>query len=88
MKIFKRLENAKWLEWFKESNRDSHFKGGLITAFLGTILFTLGLSMGMEYKDKLNGGKFDWNDIKATLYGGLVGQLLQIILIIILILLI
>lgn len=32
----------------------------------------------MEFKDKMYGGRFDWLDIAATLLGGIVGQLLQV----------
>lgn len=38
----------------------------------------LGLAVGMEFKDKMYGGQFDWLDIAATLLGGIVGQLLQV----------
>lgn len=38
----------------------------------------LGLAIGMEFKDKTYGGQFDWLDIAATLLGGIVGQLLQV----------
>ena len=37
----------------------------------------------MEFKDKQYGNKFDWLDIAATEIGGLIGQALQIILILI-----
>lgn len=43
-----------------------------------TELFVLGLAVGMEFKDKMYGGQFDWLDIAATLLGGIVGQLLQV----------
>ena len=65
----------------KVSNRPAHFKYGILTAFIGTILFTSGLALGMEFKDKQHGGKFDWLDILATIIGGLIGQALQILLI-------
>ena len=38
----------------------------------------------MEFKDKQYGGKFDWLDIAATMIGGVIGQLFQIILILLL----
>ena len=34
----------------------------------------------MEFKDHQYGGKFDWLDISATLLGGLIGQVAQIII--------
>ena len=38
----------------------------------------------MEFKDKQYGSKFDWLDIAATEIGGLIGQSLQIIFILVL----
>lgn len=64
-----------------ESNRPKHFVGGVFSAFVGTILFTAGLAIGMEFKDKMYGNKFDWLDIAATMIGGLVGQLLMVLVI-------
>ena len=64
--------------WLFESNRLKHLKYGIYSSFAGTILFTTGLAVGMEFKDKQYGGKFDWLDIAATEIGGLIGQILQI----------
>lgn len=72
--------------WLTESNRNKHLLYAIPAAFIGTILFAAGLAVGMEYKDKLWGGKFDWLDLIATLIGGLIGQILQIILIILIVL--
>ena len=71
--------------WIFESNRDKHFLYAIPAAFIGTIVFTAGLAIGMEFKDKLNGGKFDWLDIAATMIGVAIGQIFQIILILLLI---
>lgn len=70
--------------WLKESNRPKHLIYAVPTAIIGTILFTAGLALGMEFKDKQYGNKFDWLDIAATLIGGIIGQALQIIFILIL----
>jgi hypothetical protein len=43
-----------------------------------------GLACGMEFKDRAYGGKWDWLDILATILGGIVGQMLQVLLIVIL----
>lgn len=64
--------------WLKESNRPKHLLYAIPAAFVGTILFALGLAFGMEFKDKQYGGKFDWLDIAATAIGGIIGQVLQI----------
>ena len=70
--------------WLFESNRPKHLLYAIPSAFIGTILFSTGLAFGMEFKDKQYGGKFDWLDIAATEIGGLIGQSLQIILILVL----
>jgi hypothetical protein len=64
--------------WLKESNRPKHLLYAIPAAFVGTILFALGLAFGMEFKDKQYGGKFDWLDIAATAIGGIIGQALQV----------
>jgi len=66
---------------FRESNRDLHFKYAIPFGFLFGILFVAGLATGMEYKDKLKGGVFDWKDWSWTIFGGLVGQTMQAILV-------
>ena len=69
------------MSWLKESNRLKHLIYAIPAAFLGSILFAAGLAFGMEFKDKQYGNKFDWLDLLATIIGGIIGQLLQIILI-------
>lgn len=63
--------------WMKESNRMKHFVYAIPCGLVGTVLFVLGLALGMEFKDKEYGEKFDWLDIAATLLGGMVGQAMQ-----------
>lgn len=67
--------------WLKESNRDKHLLYAIPIGFVFTILAVLGRAFGMEFKDKQHGGKFDWLDIAATMIGGAIGQLAQILLI-------
>ena len=74
--------------WLNDSNRPMHVKYGIPTALFGTIVFTAGVAVGMEYKDWKNGGKFDWLDIVATMIGGLIGQILQLCIIFIIYLLV
>jgi len=71
--------------WLRESNRDKHFLYAIPIGFIFTILCVLGVASGMEYKDKLKGGIWDWKDWLATILGGLVGQLFQILLILLII---
>ena len=67
------------MSWIKESNRLKHLLYAIPAAYFGTILFAAGLGVGMEFKDEQHGGAFDWLDLLATLLGGLIGQLLQIV---------
>ena len=67
--------------WLKESNRQKHFLYAIPIGFLFTILCVLGVASGLEFKDKQYGNQWDWLDWIATMFGGLVGQLLQIIII-------
>lgn len=69
--------------WLTESNRLKHLVYAIPCAFLGTILFVTGLAFGMEFKDKSYGNKFDWLDILATLIGGVIGQIIQLLTIMI-----
>ena len=40
------------MSWIKESNRDKHLLYAIPCGLIGTILFVLGLAIGMEFKDK------------------------------------
>lgn len=73
----------KVFNWLKQSNRPKHLLYAIPIGFIFTILAVLGCAFGMEFKDKQYGGKFDWLDIVATMIGGTIGQLLQIIIILI-----
>lgn len=69
--------------WLKESNREKHFLYAIPIGFVFTILCVIGIAFGLEFKDKQYGNKFDYLDILATLLGGAIGQILQIVLILI-----
>lgn len=69
--------------WLKESNRQKHLLYAIPIGLVFTILAVLGCAFGMEFKDKEYGNKFDWLDVAATMIGGAIGQLLQIIIILI-----
>lgn len=68
--------------WILESNRIKHLVYAIPCGFFATILFVAGLAFGMEFKDKQYGNKWDWLDWIATILGGIVGQLIQIIILI------
>lgn len=69
------------MNWLNESNRMKHLLYAIPCALLLTILFVAGLAAGMEFKDRSYGGKWDWLDLLATIMGGLVGQMLQIVIV-------
>lgn len=69
--------------WLKESNRLKHLLYAIPIGLVLTILGAIGCAFGLEFKDRQYGNEFDWLDIAATLIGGLIGQILQIILILI-----
>ena len=71
--------------WLKESNRQIHLLYAIPIGLVFTILAVLGCAFGMEFKDKQYGGKFDWLDIAATMIGGVIGQLIQIVLILLIV---
>ncbi len=73
------------MNWLKESNRIKHLLYAIPIGLVFTILAVLGCAFGMEFKDRQYGNSFDWLDIAATMIGGAVGQVLQIILIMLII---
>ena len=68
--------------WLLKSNRQKHFLYAIPIGFILTILCIIGIASGLEFKDIQYGGKWDWLDWLATILGGVVGQTLQIFLII------
>lgn len=66
--------------WITESNRLKHFLYAIPLAILFTLLVVIGVASGLEYKDKSYGSKWDWLDWTATILGGIVGQILQIVI--------
>lgn len=72
------------MNWLKESNRIKHLIYAIPIGLIFTILAVLGCAFGMEFKDWQYKGKFDWLDVAATMIGGAIGQILQIILILLL----
>ena len=68
-------------KWLKESNRLKHLIYAIPIGFIFSIICVIGVASGLEYKDYLYGNKWDWLDWTATLIGGLVGQVLQLLFI-------
>ena len=71
--------------WLTESNRLKHFLYAIPIGLIFTILCVLGVASGMEFKDRAHGGSWDWLDWLATMLGGLVGQIVQAAIIVLLI---
>lgn len=69
--------------WLKESNREKHFLYAIPIGFLLTILCVIGVATGLEFKDKQYGNRWDWKDWWATILGGIIGQIIQVVLILI-----
>lgn len=72
------------MNWLKEGNRTQHLLYAIPIGFICTILTVLGCAFGMEFKDKQQRGKFDWLDIAVTMIGGAIGQILQVIVLLLL----
>ena len=70
---------------FLQSNRWKHFLFAIPIGLVFTILCVLGVAGGMEFKDKQWGGEWDWYDFGYTLLGGLIGQIIQIIIILLIV---
>lgn len=54
-----------------------HFLYAVPVGLLFTILCVLGMASGREFKDRMYGNKWDWLDWVATMFGGLIGQIIQ-----------
>lgn len=70
---------------FNSSNRNKHFWYSVILGFLFTIICPVSMGIGMELKDKWKGGIFDWEDLIWGSLGGLLGQSIQIMVIILIV---
>ena len=71
-------------KWLRESNRYKHLLYAIPIGLVFTIPCILGVASGMEFKDRQHGGKWDWLDWVATMIGGIIGQLIQSLFIVLL----
>lgn len=62
-----------FIQDYKESNRSKHLWYAIPVGFIFTILCVLGVTGGMEFKDKQAGNIWDWKDFWFTMLGGLIG---------------
>lgn len=67
--------------WIKESNRAKHLIYAIPIGTIFSILCVLGVASGLEYKDIQYGNKWDWLDWIATMIGGCIGQIVQLLII-------
>lgn len=67
--------------WIKESNRPKHFLYGMCIGVVFTILCALCVASGLKFKDKQYDNQCDWLDWLSIMLGGMIGQLLQIVII-------
>lgn len=75
-KVFKGIKRS-----FLESSRYKHFFYSILIGFIFTIFGAVGANAGSEYKDTVTGGKWDWEDVFWGILGGVIGQALQVVLI-------
>ncbi len=68
--------------WLTESNRLKHLLYAIPIGLVFTILCVLGVASGIEFKDKQYGNKWDWLDWSSTMLGGLIGQLITVLVVI------
>lgn len=68
------------IKWLSESNRTKHLLYAIPIAIVFSILCVLGVATALEFKDKQYGNMFDWLDWLATMIGGIIGQIIQILI--------
>ena len=68
---------------FEDPTRRKHFFYAIPIGAVLTILCVLGVATALEFKDYQWCGKADWKDWLCTMMGGLVGQAIQIAIILI-----
>lgn len=63
---------------FEDKTRWQHFWVGVRLGATLTILCCLGAMTAAEFKDEQHGGVWDWKDWWCGMLGGLLGQALQV----------
>lgn len=69
------------MKLFTDITRWRHFGYAIPIGLVFTILCVLGCASALEFKDKQWGGRWDWKDWWCTMLGGLIGQIIQIIVV-------
>lgn len=65
------------IDWFKESNRWKHLVGGFVLGLFLTFISPLTAAGCLEFKDVQWGGKWSWIDFTLTCLGGLIGGVIN-----------
>ena len=64
------------MSWLKQKL----FYSAIPIGAIFSIICVLGVAFGMEFKDKQYKNEFDWLDVASVMLGGLIGQIIQVIL--------
>lgn len=80
----------KIIQWIKESNHYKHIICVGVVAIIAYIMQLLNypieiivggaIAVSLEYKDYAHGGKFDWQDIIASMIGAIIVLTIRLIL--------
>lgn len=68
------------INWLKESNRWKHLVGGFVLGLFLTFISPLTAAGCLEFKDVQWGGKWSWIDFLCTIFGGILGQCVQLLI--------
>lgn len=66
------------MEWLKEGERMRYLALSVPAAIIGSILFVLGFAFGREKESSRK--PWDWRNIGAYAIGGGIGQIIQILI--------
>ncbi len=79
----------KVIKWLKTSNHGKHIYCGFLVSIGIGIFIRIGVNpeimisfvagMCLEYKDKAHGGKFDIQDLIATILGGVIAAIIVVL---------
>ena len=77
-------------KWLIESNRWKHLVLAICIGLWANSWYCaeyvgVGVASALEYKDLLYGNKWDWGDWTCTMLGGLTGQVIQLVVILLII---
>ena len=64
----------------KMPDKLAHFAVCLVGSFVFGFSFGLGASIAAEFKDKAHGGRWDWLDLWAGVFGSVVGGFIHFLI--------